>query len=214
MTQAPCKAEDQSPTLDNGDVPGEKQSCPLSKSLEQMKSRERKRFHRMRLPEGVVHTMFALKIAINVDDLRRSLCYWKHQSALKSCGLSEVLEENSYPKKRSPDEAALSMSVWDFPGLVRDHVNRYTPERTPRGLYRPPLVITIADVLPLSTHELITLHRKSRSKLLGFFFKHMQTSCADYKQCMIESADETPVSIDDTPAANEAFDTSNVTDAS
>lgn len=199
---SPCLAGQMQQCDDNvNKEPGQNLSCSLWKLLEQMKNRERRRFQRMQLP-GVVHTMFKLQFDIDVEDIKRCLRYWKHQSSLKSNGLSEVLKENSFSKRRKNGDEALNLSVWDLPSLVRDHMDINAPVESKDGLSRPPLIITVADVLPLSAQELTVLHRKNRIKLHRQFKEAMHTSYTDYRLCMSKLSEPiAPAFVPATPAA-------------
>lgn len=153
----------------------------LQKLLEKLKNRERKRFNQISVDGKSAHLLFALQFSMDVSDVACVLAYWRCQSALQPSGLSDLISEKMYSRTNNARSPALSLTIWDLRGLIRHHVELYPGTLTPQGCYRPPLIITAADVLLLTMPELTVLHRKSCRKLASFCVKAMTESISAYR---------------------------------
>lgn len=155
-------------------------------------TRERKRFNQiLRTKFGCVcpasssgNTLY-LKWSVRREEVEQVLKYWNYQSALKRCQVAELMAERygqrsadrrryRAMKKQSCTAAAdrrgseLTLVVWNLAGLVQAHARKFMPISTEHGWYRPPLLITAVDLVPLSHTEMTVLHRRSCSKLVEF----------------------------------------------
>ena len=177
------------------------------KLLETTRNRERKRFNqamlrcsaqfaKSSLPWDSLH--FSIQWALDASDVKTILNYWHHQSALQSAGLSALLSEKMYSRKRPQvglsreRSTKLSLTIWNLRGLMHAHMERYPAVQTARGLYYPPLVITTADVVPLTASELTVVHRKSCTKLASFCVKTMECAIGQYREAMTSRPSDEP----------------------
>lgn len=147
----------------------------------QMRDRERKRFTKLCLQVEGTRPSFNLKWKIRLDDIQFMMDYWKDHSAMEECGLSAILTEKARRVKSTSHGQSLGLMVWNFRQRVQDHINRYPPIQTDQGLHRPPLVITSADVLPLTLNEQANLNRKGCSKVASFCAKTIEEAVVYYR---------------------------------
>jgi hypothetical protein len=147
----------------------------------QMRDRERKRFTRLCHQLEGTRPSFNLKWKIKLADVQFIMDYWKDHSALEECGLSAILTEKARRVKSTTHGQSLGLMIWNLKQLVQDHIDRYPPIQTEQGAYRPPLFITIADVLPLTLNEQSNLSRKGCSKVASFCVKRIEESLVQYR---------------------------------
>lgn len=194
--------------------------------LRKARNRERKRFHRILCTDlGVVSQedmkSNTLQMSWNVTrkEVERVLEYWNRRSALERCDIADLLAEKYGNLTRQRTEARrrrqgrsidavadhsqeLTLVVWDLPRLVREHALRYMPIRTKDGWYRPPLVITASDLIPLTFTEMTVLHRRSCRKLAEFCRKLIAPEAQRARAAAVHQEQQPPASESDPATVN------------
>jgi len=169
-----------------------------AKVMTQMIQRERKRFSKLRIQSPVVGAparIFKLIWDVRPTDTGRLFKYWNHQTALKRFfQLTSVVDMKRIHRHCSAEtewrRTQLHLTVWNLEERVQEHLARYPAVLMPHGWHAPPLTITIADLLPLTMSEIMTLHRKSARKLNEFCIKQMQPFVVLFQQAAILSIKE------------------------
>jgi hypothetical protein len=183
--------------------------------IQKMRARERKRFGQILRAECGVTTKeemacntLRVQWAVTVEEVQQLLQHWHHRSALIRCGIARLLAERygdrarqrraarkRKSRKLQPNDdgdAQLQLVVWNFSRLVREHARRHLAMCTKDGhWFRPPLVITAADLVPLASDEMTVLHRRSCRQLAAFcdtLIAPEQALCQAGLKCAVTAA--------------------------
>lgn len=173
-------------------------NTPHARLVQQMVQRERKRFAVMslQLPSGEqISAPRVIKLAwkITDGDVERLLAYWQHQSALKRwrqstedlLNLRSMLQKRSLARTKQPASAdTLALTVWNLEQRAMEHMRQHPPVLVAGSWHTPPMLITAADLLPMSMAEMRVVMKRSAKKLREFCSREIASDVHDFRETM------------------------------